>query len=79
MTPREQRLAQAAQVGWIAVCMPVPPPAERDWRCGASVAWTETLARIDEAGRRFAQRLQQAHTPLPASLPNRPLRLADED
>jgi len=39
----------------------------------------EALARIDEAGRRFAQRLQQAHAPLLASLPNRPLRLADED
>ncbi|MCX7925191.1 MAG: hypothetical protein N2554_05200 [Fimbriimonadales bacterium] len=41
--------------------MPVPPPAERDLRCGAQVALNESLVRIDDAGRRFAQRLQQAH------------------
>ena len=41
--------------------MPVPPPAERDLRSGAQVALSESLARIDDAGRRFAQRLQQAH------------------
>ena len=42
--------------------MPVPPPAERDLRSGAQVALSESLARIDDAGRRFAQRLLQAHT-----------------
>lgn len=41
--------------------MPVPPPAERDLQCGVQVALSELLARIDDAGRRFAQRLQQAH------------------
>lgn len=63
MTPREKLLRDAAQAGLgvVRFCMPVPPPAERDLRSGAQVALRETLARIDEAGRRFAQRLQQAH------------------
>ncbi|MFN4034205.1 MAG: hypothetical protein ACK4ME_11435 [Fimbriimonadales bacterium] len=41
--------------------MPVPPPAERELQSGVQFALDETLARIDEAGRRFAQRLQRAH------------------
>jgi hypothetical protein len=63
MTLHEQVLQDAAQtgLGLVRLCMPVPPPAERDLRSGAQVALSETLARIDEAGRRFAQRLQQAH------------------
>jgi len=61
---REKRLEAAARagLGLARICMPVPPPAERDLRCGAQVALSESLARIDDAGRRFAQRLQQAHT-----------------
>lgn len=63
MTLREALLWEAAQagVGVVRFCMPVPPPAERDLRSGAQVALSEALARIDEAGRRFAQCLQQAH------------------
>jgi hypothetical protein len=63
MTPRERMVRDAAQraLGVVRLCMPVPPPAERDLRSGAQVALSETLARIDEAGRRFAQCLQQAH------------------
>jgi hypothetical protein len=53
MTPPKQAL--------VGLCMPVPPPAKRDLRSGAQVALREMLARIDEAGRRFAQHLQQAH------------------
>jgi hypothetical protein len=63
MTLHEQVLQDAAQAGLrlVRLCMPVPPPAERDLRSGAQVALSEALRRVDEAGRRFAQRLQQAH------------------
>jgi hypothetical protein len=63
MTLHEQVLQDAAQagLGLVRLCMPVPPPAERDLRSGAQVALSEALRRVDEAGRRFAQRLQQAH------------------
>ncbi|MFN3690456.1 MAG: hypothetical protein ACK4UU_05975 [Fimbriimonadales bacterium] len=61
MSP-EKRLEAVARWGLVKMCMPVPPPAERDLRCGAQVALNETLARIDDAGRRFAQRLLRAHT-----------------
>ncbi|MCS7300770.1 MAG: hypothetical protein NZ556_04365 [Fimbriimonadales bacterium] len=63
MMQREVILRQAVQlgVGLVSLRMPVPPPAERDERSGALVALKESLARIDDAGRRFAQRLQQAH------------------
>jgi hypothetical protein len=62
MLPKH-RLRDAAQRGFgvVRLCMPVPPPAERDLRSGAQVALSEALRRVDEAGRRFAQRLQQAH------------------
>ncbi|MCS7273775.1 MAG: hypothetical protein NZ550_06515 [Fimbriimonadales bacterium] len=70
MTSRKIWLAQAAQAGLAVACMPVPPPAERDWRSGASVALSETLWRIDEAGRRFAQRLLQAHAAFDAIPPS---------
>ncbi|MCX7993560.1 MAG: hypothetical protein N2651_07800 [Fimbriimonadales bacterium] len=63
MTSREKALEEATRtgLGLVRIYMPVPPPAERDERSGALIALIETLARIDEAGRRFAQRLQQAH------------------
>jgi hypothetical protein len=63
MTLHKQVLQDAAQagLGLVRLCMPVPPPAERDLRSGAQVALSEALRRVDEAGRRFAQRLQQAH------------------
>jgi hypothetical protein len=62
MSPK-RRLRDAAQRGFgvVRLCMPVPPPAECDLRSGAQVALSEALRRVDEAGRRFAQRLQQAH------------------
>ena len=52
MTLREQLLCDAAQTesGLVRLCMPVPPPAERDLRSGAQVARSETLARVGEAG-----------------------------
>lgn len=63
MMLRRSVLEQAAQygVGLVRICMPVPPPAERELQSGVQFALDETLARIDEAGRRFAQRLQRAH------------------
>jgi len=63
MMSREPLLWGAAQAGLgvVRLCMPVPPPEERDLRSGAQVALREALRRVDEAGRRFAQRLQQAH------------------
>ncbi|MCS6920032.1 MAG: hypothetical protein NZM28_09705 [Fimbriimonadales bacterium] len=63
MTPPKAILEKAAQfgMGLVSFCMPVPPPAERELQSGVQVALSESLARIDEAGRRFAQRLQQAH------------------
>lgn len=61
MPPKDYREVRT-QVGLVRICMPVPPPAERDLQCGVQVALSESLARIDDAGRRFAQRLQQAHT-----------------
>lgn len=59
----KKALAKAVQLGMglVRFCMPVPPPAERELQSGVQVALSETLARIDEAGRRFPQRLQQAH------------------
>lgn len=53
--------AARAGLGLVRICMPVPPPAERDLQSGVQVALSESLARIDDAGRRFAQRLQQVH------------------
>jgi hypothetical protein len=59
----EKYLHDVARAGFglVRICMPVPPPAERDLQSGVQVALSESLARIDDAGRRFAQRLQQAH------------------
>jgi hypothetical protein len=60
---RKEDLERAVQLrlGLVRCCMPVPPPAERELPSGVQVALNEALTRIDEAGRRFAQRLQQAH------------------
>ncbi|MCS7208907.1 MAG: hypothetical protein NZ874_04970 [Fimbriimonadales bacterium] len=62
MLPETVRKAatQAGQEQVDTVRMPVPPPAQRGLRCGAQIARRGSLARIGDAGRRFAQRLQQA-------------------